>query len=122
MKLDTTRTEAAKDLATADGINGRKSSLMEVDVDDIEDDDTNGVEVVGSLKRKLSSEPDERNRRLHPRLENNLAGPKRAAMTVDENTVTRWVSSLEMLIKGKVKMGHQVSPTTIYTTKRKSLK
>jgi hypothetical protein len=116
------RTKTAKNLATAEGINGTKSSPMEVDEDDIEEDDTNGVEeVVGSLKRKLSSGP-EQSRRLHPRLEDNFVGRKRAATTVDENTVARWVLSLEMLIKGKVKMGRQVRPTTIYTTKRILLK
>lgn len=123
MKLDTTRTETAKNLETANVINGMKLSSMEIDVDVIEED-TNGVEVVGSLKRKLSSGPeaDEQSRRLHPRLGDNFVGPKRAATTVDENTVARWVSSLEMLIKGKVKMGRQVRPTTIYTTKRILLK
>lgn len=109
MKLDTMRIETAKNLAIAEGIDGTKSSPMEVDEDDIEEDDTNGVEVVGSLKRKLSS-GSEQNRRLHPRLEGNFIGPKRAATTVDENTVAGWVLSLEMLIKGKVKMGRQVCP------------
>ena len=81
--------------------------IMDIEVDVAEEVITNGARDVGSLKRKLLSESgeDEGNRRAHPRMEDNLVGSRR---TVDEKTIKRWVACLEVLIKGKVKLGRQV--------------
>ncbi len=103
-------TGAGEDLVP-DGID----ELQPMDIEDVaEEVVANGVEDVRSLKRKLLSESgaNEGSRRTHPRLEDNLVGSRRTITTVDEKTVKRWVASLEVLIKGKVKLGRQVR---IYT-------
>lgn len=109
-KLDTTVMETAEYLTSAVGI---ERSVMGVDEDNIEDV-ADGVEAAGSRKRKASSDPegDKQSRRAHPKLEDKFFGPKRAVTTVDEKTIAKWVASLEMLVKGKVKMGRRVRPIT----------
>lgn len=61
-----------------------------------------------TLKRKLSASGDEDTRK-HPRLQDGVPGAKshRPGTKLDKDAIAKWVASLEVLIKGKVKLDRQ---------------
>ncbi|KIL67353.1 hypothetical protein M378DRAFT_302161 [Amanita muscaria Koide BX008] len=99
--IEDTTMEEAPPIAVPDVIQDGTEEIMKR-----EDGAVNGP---GTLKRRLSASGDEDSRK-HPRLQDGVPGAKShrsGTWKLDKDAIAKWVASLEVLIKGKVKLDRQ---------------